>query len=216
MIYNFSRIKDSGIAKGIILDFIKETIAIDTDTRGTEDLCLMCGKCCKAVATSYKHEELVEMAKDKQKEAQVFVDFFKKYNTIDDARKIVPDQVEQVLDIRKKKGENIEEASFYYCNYVDENNMCTMHSERPLCCRTAPGNGWSLMPPECGYEGWQFEEREKLKATIRVLKENLHEVEALYGDDDKIPDMKDTTVRQFRTIVKEKIGFFKAYGSEKW
>ena len=149
-----------------------------------QHLCNMCGKCCKAITTPYSWEELVELAKQGQEEAKVFVEVFVRYDSVDEARAAVPD------------------------------NKCAIHATRPDCCRRAPRNGWSLFPPGCGFKGWQFMQKEKVKASVRALKEYLLELELL-PEDEVLPE-KGKTVKQMKDFIKQKIKPWEKYGALYW
>lgn len=199
-----------------MIDYKKEQQQNDTDSREIANLCLMCGKCCLAIATSYTHEELIEMSKKDEKEAKIFVDFFKRYDSIADARKVVPDQVNQILR-HKKLPEDLQgtEVPFYYCEKISANKKCTVHQDRPICCRIAPTDGWALMPPKCGYTGWQFEEKERIKQNIRSLKEKIYEIETLEGPDAFIEELN-ISLKDFKKQVEQKIEPFARYGAKGW
>lgn len=180
-----------------------------------QHLCKMCGQCCIAITTPYTNDELVQLAKEGQEEARVFVEIFKKYDSVDDARKRAPQHVENILRELKKNPEFQEEnVSFYYCPHLTEQNMCSIHPTRPDCCRRAPRNGWSLFPPGCGFKGWQFQQREKVKANIRHLKETLMDFELL-SDDQVIPSAN-KTVKELKETISEKICLWDKYGAPFW
>lgn len=180
-----------------------------------QHLCKMCGKCCRAIVPQYGHEELIELTKDGDEEANVFVNIFKKYPTIDDARKVVPEHVDQIINVLKDNDNfDISKITFYHCPYITEDNLCSIHEERPDCCRRAPRNGWSLFPPGCGFEGWQFEMREKHKKTVRFLKECLYEYEQLKNEEDIV--YSNMTLKDFRTLVENKIAPWEKYGAKYW
>jgi len=158
------------------IEYNKEQQKNDTDSRNIANLCLMCGKCCRAIATDYTHEELIEMSKEHKHEAHIFIDFFKQYDCIADARKDVPDKVKIYLEQKNVPADaQGNEMTFYYCDKLNPNNSCSIHKDRPICCRTAPKDGWVLMPPGCGYTGWQVIEKERIKENIRTLKEKIYE-----------------------------------------
>lgn len=178
-------------------------------------LCRMCGRCCKSIVTADTHEQLQEMAKLGNEQARVFIEVFKRFPTIDEAKKVVPEQVEQVLsELSQKEGFDIDKVSFYYCPHITEENLCSIHTNRPLCCSRAPHNGWSCMPPGCGFEGWQFELREKHKKMTRRLKEYLMSIEAI-SEDGKVPG-KDMTIEELKNIIEEKIKPWSRFGSMLW
>ena len=181
-----------------------------------QHLCKMCGKCCKAITTPYTHEELVKLAQEGQEEAKVFVEIFERYNSVDEARAAVPDHVENILNQLKKSNPNFDETkvTFYHCPHLTDDNKCSIHSTRPDCCRRAPRNGWSLFPPGCGFKGWQFQQRERVKASVRKLKEYLAELELL--DDDFVLQERNKTVKEMKEFIKEKIKPWEKYGASFW
>ena len=181
-----------------------------------QHLCKKCGKCCRAICTPYSYEELVELSKQGQEEARVFVEMFKRYNSVEEARAAVPDQVENIINSLKKNNPDLDESklTFYYCPNLREDNFCTIYQTRPDCCRRVPHNGWSLLAPDCGFKGWQFQQREKVKASVRKLKEYLAEL-GLLSDNDVLPD-KNKTVKEMRNLIQEKIKPWEKYGAAYW
>lgn len=180
-----------------------------------QHLCKMCGQCCKAITTPYTHEELKELAAQGQEEARVFVEIFRKYPTIEDARKAVPAHVENILkELKKNPDFDESKIAFYYCPHLTGQNTCSIHPTRPDCCRRAPRNGWSLFPPECGFKGWQFQQRERVKATVRRLKETLMDFDLLA--DEQILPSSGKSVKQVREEINEKISHWEKYGSAHW
>ncbi len=178
-------------------------------------LCKMCGRCCKSITTEHTYEELQEMTINGSEAARVFIDLFKQYSSIEEARKHVPDQVDQVLnELGQQEGFDINKVTFYYCPYLSEDNRCGIYENRPECCKRAPNNPWSCMPPGCGFEGWQFEQREKIKKEVRKLKEYLIAAEA--AAEDGIVPGKDISIDDLRKIVAQKISPWKKYGAELW
>ena len=181
-----------------------------------QHLCKMCGKCCKAITTPYTHEELVKLAEDGQEEAKVFTDIFKRYNSIEEAKKAVPDHVENILKQLKKNNPELDESkvTFYYCPYLTNDNLCSIHSTRPDCCRRAPRNGWSLFPPGCGFKGWQFQQKERVKAAVRKLKEYIIELEQM-NPDERVSG-RDKTAKEMIDFINEKIKPWEKYGASLW
>jgi len=178
-------------------------------------LCKMCGKCCKSITTELSYEELQKLTEEGSKAARVFIDVFKPYSSIEDARKHVPEQIEQVLEeLGHKEDFDINKITFYYCPHHTEDNTCGIYETRPECCRRAPAGGWSCMPPGCGFEGWQFEQREKIKQEVRKLKEYLVAAESL-AEDGKVPG-QDMTLEELKKIIDKKISPYEKYGSKLW
>ncbi len=179
-------------------------------------LCKKCGKCCRAIATPYTYEELVELAAKGQEEAQVFVDIFKRYNSVEEARAAVPDHVDNIINNLRKNDPNLDESkiTFYYCPHLTDENLCTIYPIRPDCCRRLPHNGWSLLAPDCAFKGWQFQQRERVKSIVRKLKETLMELELL--PEDRVLSDKNKTVKDMKEIIKAKIKPWEKYGASYW
>jgi len=127
----------------------------------------------------------------------------------------VPEQIDQVLKVVSYRPDmDINNLTFYYCPHIGDDNLCMIYETRPNCCRRAPRHGWSLMPPGCGFEGWQFEQREKHKKMIRSVKEHLYTIEKL-SKDGKVPG-RDITVEELKKTVEEKIKPWERFGSMFW
>jgi Fe-S-cluster containining protein len=189
-------------------------IDISHDEEFPQYLCKRCGRCCNAITNIYTYEELKQMYDEGNPEAKVFIDIFKPFPSIEEARKALPDKVDQIINKLKERNFDISKVTFYYCPNLSEDNSCKIYETRPDCCRRAPRNGWSLMPPGCGFEGWQFEQREKNKKLIRSLKERLYVVENL-SEDGTIPG-RDITINELRKTIEEKMKPWERFGSMFW
>lgn len=178
-------------------------------------LCRMCGRCCRSITTYYTLDELKAMADRGSEEARVFMEIFKPYGSIEEAKKTVPDQIEQVLgELARSEGFDINKVTFYYCPHVTDDNKCGIYEKRPECCRRAPTGPWACMPPGCGFEGWQFEEREKIKKKVRKLKEYLVTAEAI-AEGGMIPG-ENMSIKELREVVEARIKPFERYGARYW
>lgn len=178
-------------------------------------LCKTCGKCCRSITTSHTHEELQKMAAEGSEAARVFTEIFKPYASIEEARKVEPEQVEQVLsELSQSEGFDESKVTFYYCPHLTEDTKCEIYETRPECCKEAPAHGWSCMPPGCGFEGWQFEESERIKQKIRKLKEYYIAAEAT-AEDGKVAG-KDMTLEELKKLVDAKLRPYEKYGSRFW
>jgi len=177
-------------------------------------LCKVCGRCCKAITTSFSQDELKQMYKDGNPEAKAFIEIFKPYGSVEEARKFIPDQVDEILNTLKERKFDISKVNFYYCPNLSEKNLCKIYESRPDCCKKAPRHGWSIISPGCGFEGWQFEQREKHKKLIRSLKEYLYVVENL-TQDGTVPG-QDLTIDELRKNIEEKIKPWEKFGSMFW
>ncbi len=181
------------------------------------DLCHKCGKCCRSATTYHSHARLLEMVAQGDKEAIDFLEIFEPYDSVEDARLVEPTQVEAVLkEVERRPDMKLEDVTFYHCRYVTPEGLCGIYERRPRCCREAPGHGWSMMPPGCGFEGWQFEQREKQKRLIRDLKTSVYIMEQMSPDGIHHPTRPDTTLDDLRAVMAEKIKPWKLFGSEYW
>ena len=198
------------------MDFDISTDELGVIAERPQHLCKMCGKCCRAIVTHYTYEELVELSKQGQEEARVFVEIFKRYRSIEEARAAVSEQVDNILNHLRKYNPDLDEnkITFYYCPYLTKNNICSIYQTRPDCCRRVPHNGWSLLAQDCGFKGWQFQQRERVKAYVRKLKEYLAELE-LVAQDTILPG-KNKTAGEMKKLINEKIKPLKKYGAKYW
>lgn len=184
---------------------------------GLPDLCHKCGKCCRSATTYNSHDKLLELAAQGEKEAIDFLEIFEPFPSVEEARKYVPDQVDQVLrELENHPLKKPEDVTFYHCRYVTDEGLCGIYERRPRCCQEAPGHGWSVMPPGCGFEGWQFQQREKQKRMIRDLKTSAYLIEQMSPDGVHHPTRPETTLEELRVMISEKIRPWKMFGSEYW
>lgn len=187
------------------------------DNAPMPDLCHKCGRCCKSATTYHSYKKLQELAELGNKNAQEFLSVFIPFESIEEARKVVPEQVEQVIKVVEQREDmSLEELTFYHCPHVTEEGLCGIYERRPACCRDAPGHGWSAMPPGCGFEGWQFLEREKQKRLIRDMKGTAYTLEQLSPDGVQHPTRPESTVADMWEAVNEKIKPWKPFGADKW
>ncbi len=178
-------------------------------------LCKMCGQCCTMAVCQYTQEELKEFSSCEESEASDFLKCFEPYETLDKPKLISPKYVEIVINKLKEQGKYVEGAQiFYHCKHIGEDGKCTKYENRYGWCHRTPTHAWTLMPPDCGFRGWQFAVREQVKYNIRKLKERLYECEVLYGEG-FIPS-KNMSVAALRKIVNEKIKAFERFGSLNW
>lgn len=126
--------------------------------------CNCSGTCCKFACSEFSYEELKEKASKGDNFAIQFTGIFKPYENQEKAREIYPEYVDM---LEKKLGKD-EKVWFYFCPYLDENNLCTRYETRPDICRDFPNNPLSILPPWCGYYGWK-EEIEVLAMTLHAL-----------------------------------------------
>lgn len=106
----------------------------------------------------------------------------------------------------------------------DTNNLCKMcgacsrlfvssPSDWNLVNRNFPHSCWDILPPGCGYEGWQFEQKEYHKKLVRKLKESLYELDFL---NDNIVYVHNKTVLELKKEINDEIQPYKKYGADNW
>ena len=174
----------------------------------------MCGKCCRAATCDVPYEKMKEMAKDGDKGAQDFLDTFEPFENLEEARRVAPDVVDNVISHYKDDNRPTNNLTFYTCKYLREDNLCGRYEERKTLCKHFPASPWAIVPPGCGFEGWLFLKREEIKQKIRKVKEELIELELLKK---KIKD--EATLEKIRTVeekMHKSIDMYKKYGSEDW
>lgn len=176
-----------------------------------QSLCKMCGKCCRVATTQDTYEEILEKVKNGDSYAKDFLSIFVPFKSIEEARKESAETVDNILKRTSQKPENI---TFYKCKYIRDDNKCGDYEHRPLLCILSPHSPWSIVPPNCGFQGWLDEQKEIKIKEIKHQKDNLKELNELL----KIA----TTQNQIDEINKriekteEIIAYYKKYGSEEW
>ncbi len=184
--------------------------------RRPQDLCKMCGKCCKVVTTPVPYEELLEKAKNNDKAAKDFLDIFVPFDSIEAAREKDASIVDNIIDTMKSDNPDFspEGMTFYTCKYLGKDNKCTNYEERPALCRRFPATPWAITPPDCGFEGWLFWKREEIKEKIRHEKEELLELKLL-----KTRNVNQQIMERIQVVenkIHKNIDLYKKYGSEFW
>lgn len=181
-----------------------------------QHLCNMCGKCCRVVYTPIPYNELLEKYKAGEQAAIDFLDIFVPYESMSKAKEVDSSIVDNIITLSKIDNPNFEESNmtFYYCKFLQDNNMCGNYEHRPTLCRHFPSTPWSIVPPGCGFEGWLFGRREDEKAKIRKVKEELLDLKVLESK------TKDTEllmkIQAVKNKLQQRIDLFKKYGSENW
>lgn len=177
-------------------------------------LCKKCGLCCRLIASKYSHSQLLEMSKNNHPESINFLSFFKKYNSNDEARNVSPEYYDLIVkNVLNDEDFNVEDLSFYYCDKLSKDNYCEIYQKRPEICRKFPSSCWGFLPVGCGYEGWQFEQKENDKKLVRKVKEDLYELDFL---DNELVLKDNKTALSLRDELLQKIEPYKKYGADNW
>ena len=180
-----------------------------------QSLCKMCGKCCRLVTIPYTFEHVKNLAEEGDERAKDFVDLFEPYESVDAARRIDNDTVENVIKLFKLDGKYDENTlTFYHCRYIQPDNLCSNYNNRRILCKHFPSTPWAIVPVGCGFEGWLFWKREEIKQRVRKEKEELLELQYLK----KKINNEDTLKRmnQVEQKLQHNIDMYKKYGSEDW
>lgn len=181
-----------------------------------QHLCNQCGRCCSVIASNLTRDDIEKCAKEYPEAARLFTDILVEYPSIKAAREKDAETVDNILKRYSDDHEGkTDDLKFYYCPQLDKNNLCKIYETRPLTCRYAPKNAWSLFPPGCGFEGWQFREREKEKAFVRQLKEILYELSFTKDDNAKVTSAG-MTKKEVVELINKKIEPFLTYGASNW
>lgn len=180
-----------------------------------QHLCHMCGKCCRVVTTSTPYEELKKLANSGDKGAIDFLSLFVPYNSVEEARNIEPEVVDNIIR-QLKNDNNFDETqtTFYGCKYLQDNNLCSRYETRLDLCKHCPSTPWSIVPPNCGFEGWLFWQREEIKKKVRLEKEELLDLKLL-----RLKTTNEETLKKIDLVeqkIKKSIALYKKYGSENW
>lgn len=177
-------------------------------------LCLMCGKCCRVVTAPVSYKELLDLAMQGDDGAKDFLNIFEPYPSIDSARQVHPDVVDNILSVLEKCKDAAGEVTFYKCKHLLDNNTCSRYENRLELCKRFPASMWAVVPPGCGYEGWLFQCQEELKQKIRKQKESLLDLEVEL----KKEHTSEMTKKLEEAIqrIKDTVNAFAKYGANDW
>lgn len=180
-----------------------------------QHLCHMCGKCCRMSTTSTPYEELKKLAAEGHQGAIDFLSIFVPYKSIEEARKVEPEVVDNIIKHQKEDGKyNEANLTFYGCKYLGKDNLCSRYETRLDLCKHCPSTPWSIVPPGCGFEGWLFWQREEIKKKIRLEKEELLDLKLLRLKTTNEEVLKKITLVEHK--IQKSIDLYKKYGSENW
>lgn len=179
-----------------------------------QELCKMCGMCCRLATSAVSYEQMQLEAKEGFQSSIDFLSIFHKYESYDEAYKVHPKHVENVTKaMQEVYGENYL-PEFYYCNYVNPDNTCQIYEKRPEVCKRAPASPWMLMVPECGFNDWLKEQRAKHIKYVIDLKEMVALLKT-YPPDYLIKS-KGKTAQELIDEYELVIDSYKKYGGDTW
>ncbi len=119
--------------------------------------CCSTGDCCKGVSPSTPYWALLERAAKGDEFARNFFSIMIPYASHEEARTIVPGVVEKTLKAAEKLDDfpnNADDVVFYRCRYLQGDNRCGVHEDRPQFCRDYPDTPFVVMAPNCAYIPW--------------------------------------------------------------
>ena len=197
-----------------VLVSIKGKILEDFIESRPQELCLMCGRCCRVATTPKLHKDLVKLAEDGDESAKEFLTLFEPYSSIEDARKVDAKIVDNILKVIESAGEDINKVTFYRCKYIMDNNLCGRYKDRLDICKRFPSTMYAVVPPGCGFEGWLFQKKEEIKKKVRQYKEIRLELEVglKMSQDVEIIKRNEEAIRKIDNIIER----YAKYGAKDW
>ncbi len=175
-----------------------------------QSLCRKCGNCCKVATTKDSYKELLEKKVNGDKAAIDFLEIFEPYDSVEDAKKVAPDVVENIL---KHYGQS-ETITFYKCKHIQKNNKCGIYKNRPFLCQLNPLSAWSVVPPSCGFKQWLEIQKTRRIAEIKEQKYTVEELKTLkkmVKDPNLIDEIEKRIIK-----CQEIIDYYEKYGSKDW
>lgn len=134
--------------------------------------CCSTGDCCKGVSPSTPFHQLLKRAGTGDEFAQNFFSIMVPYASHAEAAREVPGIVERSLQAVKQLDDFTEGADdivFYRCRYLQADNRCGVHEDRPQLCRDYPDTPFVVMSPSCVYVPWAKACRKKYHALTDEL-----------------------------------------------
>ncbi len=174
--------------------------------RRPQELCKMCGKCCRIATTSKSYEELQNLASEGDKGALDFLELFEPYETVEDALLVDREHVEHI-------GYN-ENTTFYHCRFLQKNNLCSRYDTRKDLCRHCPSTAFVILPPGCGFTDWIENEKQEIVKKLQTLKKEreLYQLTLYKGCDEN----KKAILNQLIEKIDTYINTYAKYGSLDW
>jgi len=176
-----------------------------------QELCKMCGKCCRVATTKDTYQELLKKREEGDSSATDFLRIFEPFESIDEARKESSEIVDNIL---KRTSQNIEDITFYKCKFIRDDNKCGDYENRPLLCKLSPYSAWSIVPPNCGFENWLKEQQELKIKEIQHQKNNLTELNELLKLAKNQHQIDEINKRI--NNINEILAYYEKYGAKEW
>lgn len=132
-----------------------------------------------------------------------------------------PKAYEELVNMFKGSENNIlelfeptEAEGLYKCKHLLANNLCAIYNQRPNFCKKFPSSPWTILPNNCGFSGFSFQEREKIKREVRIKKEFLIELDVFLK-------LSQNQTEKLQALEEKKkaedfINLYAAFGSKDW
>lgn len=145
-----------------------------------QELCNTCGKCCRLA--SFKGglnlEQIQELANSTTAEpsqidgAKDFLTIFIPFDSTEDARKVDNEFIDTAISMTGNP-----DMSFFHCRFIDDNNLCMIHEDRPLLCRMYPiPYSKTIYFNDCGFKEKGIENWKKIEEIILNLEQKEKEL----------------------------------------
>lgn len=184
-----------------------------------QELCKMCGMCCRCVSIPIPYDELKQMQENGDEAAMDFLELFVPYDSFEAIPNVDKGTAENIINSLKfgtlpGDEEILPNITFYRCRYIKDDNLCGIYQNRKELCDRFPSTAWAVHPPGCGFTDWLAEQREDIKQKIRQQKENLTIAQKLF--DEAITDEQKERINQTINNIKNTIEAYAKYGSADW
>ncbi len=140
--------------------------------------CCGTGDCCKGVSPSKPFYTLWQKAAQGDEFARNFFSIMQPYASHNEAKIASPEVVERTLASAKKLASfpnDSNDVVFYKCRYLQADNRCSVHEDRPQFCRDYPDTPFIVMAPNCAYVPWA----KACKGRYAKLKEDTEQAKQL-------------------------------------
>ena len=124
-----------------------------------QSLCKQRGCCCKMATfkggLSYEEMTVIAESQEGQEADQVreFLSLFQPYASQEEIAAFSPEFLERVRQVASQNGKNPDAVSVFSCRYLQPDNRCGVHEDRPQGCRQYPTvHPNTIFHPGCGFE----------------------------------------------------------------
>lgn len=178
-----------------------------------QNLCLMCGKCCRVTALKLTPKELFNLAEKGDIFAKEFLKNFIPYDSYKEAREIASETIDAIF-LKNKNGKSLDEnITLYHCKYLRGDKSCEKRDAGTIC-KNFSVYPWAIIPQGCEMAGMLFLKREEEKQHVRKAKEELLDLAVL-----KTKIKNKETLERIASVEKKlnrTIELYREYGADDW